>query len=66
MEAAINEVEPYVPEDKKSEFEIVKDIALNPDKYKNDPRAVQFQKDPVIAFLNESENLVEEEHKEKI
>ena len=45
---------------------MVKDIALNPEKYQNDPRAVQFQHDPALALLNESENLVEEQHKQKI
>ena len=33
VEAAIDEVEPLVPQDKKNEFEMVKDIALNPEKY---------------------------------
>ena len=66
LEAAVQEVAPFVPEDKQSEFETLKDIALNPDKYKNDPRARQFQSDPVLAFLNESENLVDDEHKPKI
>lgn len=66
MEAAIEEIEPLVPEDKKTEFETVKDIALNHDKYKNDPRAIQFQRDPALALLNESENFVEEQHKQKI
>ena len=36
-------------------------MALNPDKYENDPRAQAFKEDPVMALLNESEDLVETE-----
>ena len=42
-------------------------MALNPDKYENDPRALAFKNDPVMALLNESLDLVETpEDKSKI
>lgn len=67
LEASIDEVEPYVPPNKKKEFEQLKDIALNPDKYKNDKRAEAFKRDPAVAFLNEAEKLVPKpEDKQKI
>lgn len=52
-------MEPYIPEDKKEEFKLIKDMALHPEKYENDPRALEFKRDPVMALLNESEDLVE-------
>ena len=54
-------MEPFIPADKKEEFKLIKDMALNPDKYENDPRAQAFKEDPVMALLNESEDLVETE-----
>jgi hypothetical protein len=66
-EAAIDEVEPFIPADKKEEFKLIKDMALHPEKYENDPRALEFKRDPVMALLNESEDLVETpEEKQKI
>lgn len=42
-------------------------MALHPEKYENDPRALEFKRDPVMALLNESEDLVETpEEKQKI
>ena len=67
LEASIDEVEPYVPPNKKKEFELLKDIALNPDKYEKDKRAVAFKRDPAYAFLDESLKIVPKaEDKQKI
>jgi len=42
-------------------------MTLNPEKYKKDKRYKDFEKDPVVAFLNESQKLVpKKEDKDKI
>ena len=60
LEAAIEEVTPLIPEDKQEQYDKILKMTRAPDDFIEDPLWPHFDRDPVMAYLDESEKLVDD------